>query len=1160
MKIVILLLLFSTQVYSQLSKLQKSYELPAIDVATEMAKSTQNSGKGRPLQYAIQTDIKDVYLAANNSKGGQWDQLNDGSWLWRFEVHAENAKSLDFGLYDFYLPPTASLSFYDWNNQLVKGLFTDQKNKPHKQLWPGPIIGNKVRVELHVADKYKKYVSFSIKKISRGFRSIWQDVDVIPKNGQQKFWIDNDDEFEIKSGSCNVDVVCDEGDAWRDQIRSVARYLHSGVSLCTGQMINNAANDGKPLFLTANHCGLDSSNDASINIWWNYESNQCRTVGSTASGISIPIGTFNDTQSGSTFKASFANSDFALVELDDRPSPNYNVFYTGWDRRDRAPTTAVGIHHPQGHAKRISFENNPTTIVGNVQIPSIPLSNRSHIQIGDWDLGTTEGGSSGSGIWSEQKLLMGVLSGGSAACGNDAPDFYGRLFISWEGGGASNSRLKDWLDPNNSGVQTLQGLGDCSAMTITVNHSSSNDAVGVLQNFSVNVTGGTAPYSYQWDVNGDQEFDGSGQNMSATYTQQYVGNVSVNIVDSEGCTGAGSTALVIEAPRVNLLNAGAATQMCGNGNATIDPGERWRVPVTMQNNGFQTATGAYAVFTKGAAGASVNITTNDNFGNGAGSCDRQFIDISNSGTELTIVDSDPDDSFPANDEGVAAVNLSQPFNLYGQTINSLHLSTNGYISTDPTESGFDFDNDCPLPQLPNNSNNGSSAKARIIPLHDDLITQHIYHQHFNVCPRQSELGQDLSCDVFMYNDVDLFDNGNNITEHFNFEAILYPTVNQWVYQYDGEGINSGSSSVGIQNDNGTDGVSFSCNQAGGINTQQAVCVYHRDNQSEQGSDNSFINLETPLINMGNLQVSQQNNGFVEFSIAENAVCDSAVKLQMQAAVYDAGFNTDGSTVINTVLGNNGICSVVNNCAPDSSNDIAATNGLWFNSRRSGNGNDMYFTDDNLVYLQYTANPDRSPVWYITADGSRQNNQAYNDLLHFSHNGPFLTSPRTIVKVGESVTTLINADKAVQTRTINGQFSADILESFIFAAGPTPQQRTGLWFYPVESGWGGTVGTQGDTEVLIIYLYDNAGQPYWTLGSGANAAVEDIELLYFNAFCPHCPSVPVQSFPVGSMRVNYNGSNISATVQDININVNNGEHDSQWNRTNIPWNLLTAPLE
>ena len=75
----------------------------------------------------------------------------------------------------------------------------------------------------------------------------------------------------------------------------------------------------------------------------------------------------------------------------------------------------------------------------------------------DWDLGATEGGSSGSPLFDQHHRIVGQLHGGQAACGNDDPDWYGRLFTSWTGDGTAGGRLSDWLDPLNSGLVTLDG-------------------------------------------------------------------------------------------------------------------------------------------------------------------------------------------------------------------------------------------------------------------------------------------------------------------------------------------------------------------------------------------------------------------------------------------------------------------------------------------------------------------------------------------------------------------------------------------------------------------------------------------------------------------------------------------------------------------------------
>ena len=40
---------------------------------------------------------------------------------------------------------------------------------------------------------------------------------------------------------------------------------------------------------------------------------------------------------------------------------------------------------------------------------------------------------------------------------SDLHDFYGKLAVSWNGGGTSATRLKDWLDPVNTGALSMNG-------------------------------------------------------------------------------------------------------------------------------------------------------------------------------------------------------------------------------------------------------------------------------------------------------------------------------------------------------------------------------------------------------------------------------------------------------------------------------------------------------------------------------------------------------------------------------------------------------------------------------------------------------------------------------------------------------------------------------
>ena len=77
--------------------------------------------------------------------------------------------------------------------------------------------------------------------------------------------------------------------------------------------------------------------------------------------------------------------------------------------------------------------------------------------------GVTEGGSSGSPIYSQDGFIIGTLTGGWASCtALTSEDYYGKFDFHWDkNGSANNTQLKPWLDPNNTGIQILQGITPC---------------------------------------------------------------------------------------------------------------------------------------------------------------------------------------------------------------------------------------------------------------------------------------------------------------------------------------------------------------------------------------------------------------------------------------------------------------------------------------------------------------------------------------------------------------------------------------------------------------------------------------------------------------------------------------------------------------------------
>ena len=383
--------------------------------------------RGGPYRFAMPRKV-----LITPQTDGTWEDIDEETRLWRLHVTAPNAVSINLGFGRYYMPRGGKMFIYASDESHVLGPFTEDDNKKHGQLWTPLIHSDDIVVEVTIGASEAEQLELELSSINHGYR------------GLRRFF--KDDKGLGGSGWCNVNVACPEGDDWRDQIRSVAGYSFGGTHQCTGVLVNNTNEDDTPYFLTARHCfDLNPSQQAaSMVIYWNYQASTC---GGT-------YGSDDQTQSGAIFRAAYAGSDFALVELDDEPSMVFDVYYAGWDRSSTVPSSAVGIHHPSGDIKKISFENDPLSVN---QYPWGSYPPDTHLRVADWDVGTTESGSSGSPIFNSNKHITGLLHGGWASCYNDDPDWYGRFYRSWTGGGTASTRLSDWLDPSGIGTTSLDG-------------------------------------------------------------------------------------------------------------------------------------------------------------------------------------------------------------------------------------------------------------------------------------------------------------------------------------------------------------------------------------------------------------------------------------------------------------------------------------------------------------------------------------------------------------------------------------------------------------------------------------------------------------------------------------------------------------------------------
>ena len=371
------------------------------------------------------------YTNLNTTNAGSWFDLPNGARLWLAKVKCEGALTVNLTFEQTSIPNGNKLFVYNAAKDFILGAFT-QEHIYDGQLGTELIPGEEAIIEYYVAPK-NNLGFVQLATVTHGYRTA--------------------NEFLEKafgsSGSCNMNVNCPDGLPWTPQRNSAVMLVSGSSGFCSGALINNTQNDGKPYVLTANHC---YSNPATWVFRFNWQAIDCPNPGASPTFQSL---------SGAVLRSRRTPSDFCLVEItgglvNGTVPLDYNPYFSGWDKSGNIPTATVSIHHPSGDIKKISFDDAAPSIsqgMGSTEANSTWTV--------EWDRNTTtEGGSSGSPLFDQNHRIIGQLWGGGASCQNlSAPDYYGRVSNSWEPAGSnSTNQLKFWLDPSNSGAAFIDGF------------------------------------------------------------------------------------------------------------------------------------------------------------------------------------------------------------------------------------------------------------------------------------------------------------------------------------------------------------------------------------------------------------------------------------------------------------------------------------------------------------------------------------------------------------------------------------------------------------------------------------------------------------------------------------------------------------------------------
>jgi hypothetical protein len=428
-------------------KIDSWYEIK-IDSLVLQSLTGMVQPKNVSFQFAIPVPVN-----LNPENAGHIFQNNNES-VWVLGIRSKEAKSLNLILEPFKIPNGAYVYIYDSSKEVIRGAFTNINNSQSGILPTMPVPGEELILEYHIPLGTKWEHTLGVSQVSHDFLGV--------------FGSDNKKDSRYKlSQACNIDINCPEGNAYSSEQRSVCRLLIRGSELCTGVLLNNTNQQNRPLLLTAQHC-ITNQDDANKTLFvFGYESPWC----------SGPDGRVSHSLSGSVLRSSDADIDFSVVELNTFPPLVYRPYLAGWDITGTVPTHTVAIHHPMGDVKKISIDLDPPVSSAFTNMPA-----NSAWKIVQWDLGTTEGGSSGSPLFDQNKRIVGILTGGEAVCGNSVNDYFAKLSVLYNYSQLLYQQLKGWIDPAVSGVKILNGR-DPYASNVLTNDTLFN--IGATENESI---------------------------------------------------------------------------------------------------------------------------------------------------------------------------------------------------------------------------------------------------------------------------------------------------------------------------------------------------------------------------------------------------------------------------------------------------------------------------------------------------------------------------------------------------------------------------------------------------------------------------------------------------------------------------------------------------
>jgi len=258
---------------------------------------------------------------------------------------------------------------------------------------------------------------------------------------------------------------------------STCQIIFNGSYTCSGVLINNTQDQGRPLILTAAHCIEDEEDLNSIRV----------IFGKRKLLKDQPYdGLEWSSDAGASLLSSSRELDFALLELKSRIPDYVSPIYLGWNKTLSQPTLVSSIHSPDFEDTQYVFSLTKPSLAtfGGIYNPV----EFGYWRVDQWAQGITSLGSSGAPLLNSNFEVIGGLSG-STDWENYKSDYFFRFDLAYDHFSDTVKQLKAWIDPGDLGRLRHHQPGQKIRnyrFTSGVNETASlNDGAGIAEEFSV---------------------------------------------------------------------------------------------------------------------------------------------------------------------------------------------------------------------------------------------------------------------------------------------------------------------------------------------------------------------------------------------------------------------------------------------------------------------------------------------------------------------------------------------------------------------------------------------------------------------------------------------------------------------------------------------------